>query len=224
MLAFFYCFGKGEVMADKELTDAQLRRLQNLGPYKGKTLDEIREAVLAKRSSGVTKRQSKAERAYEQRFDEKFQKLSQEFGVDLNNSNDVEALNNLVRLIIQGENVDDDIRSIQEQPNKNKDDVVVLKNLGDFQRNLNMSMDAIQEKLGISRKQRKEKSVDDIPQWIDNVLKNSKDFFNRKTQVVLCPKDDIELVRYWVNFPELLTTAEFSAECPHCGEIVRYNR
>jgi len=212
-------------MADDELSDSYIKRLQNLGPYKGKSPDEIRELVRLKRAAGLKPTTNKAEKAYDARFKDKFDALKQEFAVDLNDSNDVEALNNLVRLIIQSENVDRDIRSIQEMDNsKSKDDIMVLKNLGDFQRNLNMSIADVQEKLGITRKARKEKAVDDIPQWIDSVLQKSVEFFNRKTLTVECPKCEIELIRYWLNFPDLVSIIEFSTECPHCGEIIRYNR
>lgn len=207
----------------EEFSESYLKRLQNLGPYKGKSIDEIRQLMIEKRSAGP-KSTSKSDKNYDTRFQEKFDALKQEFAVDLNDSNDVEALNNLVRLIIQSENVDKDIRALQEQDTKNKDDVMVLKNLGDFQRNITMSISDIQEKLGITRKARKEKSADDVPQWIDSVLVKSREFFNRKTLTVDCPNCEIELVRYWVNFPHLLTIAEFSCECPHCGEIIRYNR
>jgi hypothetical protein len=212
-------------MADDELSDSYIKRLQNLGPYKGKSPDEIRELVRLKRAAGLKPTTNKSEKAYDARFKDKFDALKQEFAVDLNDSNDVEALNNLVRLLIQSENVDRDIRSIQEmEGTKSKDDIMVLKNLGDFQRNLNMSVADVQEKLGITRKARKEKSVDDVPQWIDSVLQKSVEFFNRKTITVECPKCEIELIRYWLNFPDLVSIAEFSTECPHCGEIIRYAR
>jgi len=212
-------------MAEEEYSDAYIKRLQNLGPYKDKSPDEIRELIRIKRAAGPKNApQSKSDKTYDARYQEKFEALKQEFAVDLNDSNDVEALNNLVRLLIQNENVDKDIRALQEQTSKTKDDIMILKNLGDFQRNLNMSITDVQEKLGITRKARKEKAVDDIPQWIDSVLRKSTEFFNRKTEIVECPKCNIELIRFWLNFPDLVTIAEFSTECPHCGEIIKYVR
>ena len=209
-------------MAEKEITDAYIRRLQNLGPYKDKTPDEIRTMLEQKRTAGP--KQTKADKDYEDRFQEKLNLLVDEFAVDFNNSNDVEALHNLVRLLIQNENLDRDIRAIQDNPNKTRDDIAILKNLGDLQRNNNMSLSDIQEKLGISRKQRKDKATDDIPQWIEGVLEKADTFFKRKTVTMECPKCEIELIRYWLNFPDLTTTVTFKAECPQCGEMVVYNR
>lgn len=211
-------------MDEQELTDSYIKRLQNLGPYKGKTPDEIRELVKQKKAAGPKTNSTLKDKTYDEKFKERFDALRLEFGVDLNDSNDLDALNNLARLIIQSENIDKDIRAIQEKDSKTKDDVLVLKALGDFQRNLQMSISDIQVKLGINRQSRKEKAADDIPQWIDGVLKKSVEFWNRKTVPVLCPKCEIELVRYWLNFPDLTTIVKIEAECPHCGEIFKYNR
>jgi uncharacterized protein with PIN domain len=208
-----------------EITEGQIKRLKNLGPYKDKTDDEIRELILKKRRTNkeATSTSRSTDKSYDQRFNDKLKLFETEFAVDMNNSNDAESLNNLIRLLIQSEDVDKDIRGIQTVQQKDKDDVFILQKLGDFQRDLHMSIADLQDKLGITRKVRKEKAVDDIPQWIDGVLAKAKDFFDRQTKTVECPKCNIELVRYWINFPDLTSIADFTTECPHCGEIIKYS-
>jgi hypothetical protein len=214
---------KGEEMADKEfeISEGKLKRLRNLGPYRGKSDEEIIESMKAKAATMKVKQLTES---FDDRFKAKFALLSDEFSLDMNNSNDVEMLKSLVQHLIQSEDVHRDIRAVQEKEEKTKDDVGLLKVFGEYQRNLHMSINDLQDKLGISRKQRKEKQVDDIPQFIDGILLKAKDFWERKTESVVCPKDNVELIRYWINFPELTTVTNFTTECPQCGEIVKYNK
>jgi len=209
-------------MAELELTEGKLRRLRNLKLYRGLSNEEILE-MRRKSQSSPKKLAFKADRGYEKRFGEKFELLQKEFALDMNNSNDVEMLSQLVRQMLQAENVDKDIRSIQERDFKSKDDIATLKALGDFQRDVQLSVSDLQDKLGISRKQRKEKATDDIPQWIDSVLLKARDFWNRKTETVDCPNCQIELARYWINFPDLASLISFTLECSQCNENIVYN-
>jgi hypothetical protein len=148
--------------------------------------------------------------------------LKDEFAIDMNNSNDAESLKNLVRLQIQLENVVKQIEEIQKQPSPSRDDILQLKNLGDFQKSIMGSLAELQDKLGISRKQRKEKQVDDIPQFIDGLLTKAKVYFDKKTVAIDCPKCMIELGRYWLNFPKEVNSVEMSLTCWKCKEVIEY--
>lgn len=207
----------------EEITEAKLRRLRNLGYYKNMTDDEIKDKIQQKKSNPNPPRIPRIEQEYDDRFQTKIETLQTEFGLDMNDSNDKEMVHNLVKQILQAENADRDILSIQARTDKTKEDFMTLKALGDFQRDVQVTIADLQDKLGISRKVRKEKSVDDIPQFIDGVLKKAKDFWDRKTMGVFCSKCEIELVRYWLNFPDTTTLASFKVQCPHCLETVTYN-
>lgn len=223
MALIFLCLGEVKGMEEEfEISEGKLKRLRNLKLYRDKTDEEIIEMLKSRRETVKTPKTSL--KTYDQRFEEKMKLLQEEFGVDMNDANDAEMLANLTRQILQAENIDKDIRHLQDQESKSKDDVATLKSLGDFQRNIYMTISDLQDKLGISRKVRKEKAVDDVPQFIDGLLAKAKDFWSRKTVGVFCEKCEIELVRYWLNFPEHTTLASFKAECPHCGEIITYNR
>lgn len=212
-----------------ELTPEKIAKLKNLKPYKNKTDDEIRD-IWAKRTPREKKPRTPITGGdedttlldYERRFSEKLDIFQREFGVDINDSNDAEGLRNLARFQIQLENVSKQIDDMQRDPSPTKDDVMIIKNLGDFQRSLITSIADTQANLGISRKQRKEKQVDDIPKWIDGILEKSKTFFDRKTVTVDCPKCMIELFRYWVNFPGEENNVELSLTCWKCKEIIYY--
>lgn len=204
-----------------EVTEGQIKRLRNLRHYADKTDEEIRE-MIAQRNSAVVKA-PKFGNDYDRRFQDKLNMLQTEFGLDMNDSNDREMINNLVRQMLQSETADKDIRTIQERPDKNKEDIATLKAYGDFQRDIQITISDLQDKLGISRKVRKEKAVDDIPQFIDGILNKAKNFWERQTIIVDCPKCQIELVRYWLNFPKYTTLASFTTQCPHCEETVTYN-
>lgn len=205
-----------------ELTDAKIKRLQNLRYYKDKSPDEIR-AMVAQRQQAVPKSKT-TNKTYEQRFDDKLHVLESEYQLDMNSSNDVLMLHNLVRQLIQAEDTDRDIRTIQDKPEKTKEDIGTLKALGEFQRDIQITIADLQDKLGITRKVRKEKQVDDIPVWIDGLLTRAKTYWANSTFSVDCPRCDIELGRYWLNFPEETTLVAFTTQCPHCHETVQYNR
>ena len=217
--AVFFCLSTGEDM--EELTEGKLKRLRNLKLYKDKTDEEILAMLAERKASTIPV--TKQEKVYQQRFDEKLKVLQEEFGLDMNTANDVEMVNNLIRQMLQAENTDKDILNIQEKQNKNKDDVATLKALGDFQRDVQITIADLQDKLGITRKVRKEKAMDDVPKFIDDLLFKAKNFWERKTVAVECPKCNIELLRYWLNFPAKTTKNSFISECPHCGDKVVYN-
>lgn len=206
---------------DEEVNEGTIKRLRNLKHYKDMSDDEIRQALKDREAPKV--RLPKSDEDYDKRFKDKIHMLQTEFGLDMNDSNDREMINNLVRQMLQSETADKDIRSIQERQDKNKEDIATLKAYGDFQRDLQITIADLQDKLGISRKVRKEKSVDDIPQFIDGLLSKAASFWERKTIMVDCPRCKIELVRYWLNFPDKTTLASFTTQCPHCGETVTYN-
>jgi hypothetical protein len=205
----------------EELSPGKIKRLRNLPMYKDKTDEEIQEAM--RQRSLERPVSANGAKAYTERFEDKFNALKEEFGLDMNNSNDVETLTLLVRHIIQSENTDKSIIDLQSG-NLTEVSIKNLKALGDFQRDLTMSITDLQEKLGISRKTRKEKAADDLPQFIEGILEKAKTLFDRETVIVECQNCNIELIRYWLNFPDLTTQSQFVTECPHCQERVVYNR
>ncbi len=203
-----------------EFSQARINQLKNLRGNKGKTDEEIIEILKARKP----KPRSTAPKLedYDIRFNEKLKILQDEYAVDMNNSNDVEALKSLVRHQIQLENVNRDIDALQRQDEMSKDDYSKLKVLGDFQRTVATSITELQDKLGISRKIRKEKQVDDIPQWIDMVLHKANTFFEKKTVKVECPKCMIELARFWLNFPNEKNDIDMALTCWKCKEVVMF--
>jgi len=206
------------------LTPARLMQLKNLRPNKGKTDEEIIEAFLAKQSKPrlTVVKDAPKQVNYDRRFNEKMKILQKEYAIDMNNSNDEESLKALVRFQLQLENVNRDIDALQAQDSIGKDDYAKLKSLGDFQRGVLTSISDLQTTLGITRKVRKEKANDDIPQWIDSVLLRAKDFFEGKTQTIECPKCVIELFRYWENFPKEKNTISLELTCWKCKETIMY--
>lgn len=156
---------------------------------------------------------------YEKLFDTYLKKYRKEFAVDINDANDASSLRAMVRYIIQQELVD---KAILKEASKPQPHPGTLKALGDFQRTIQQNLNEIQDKLGISRKQRKEKQVDDIPQYITALKKKAKDFWERSTVPVRCEKCKIELARYWLNFPDTVKTIKFELECDKCHEKIVY--
>lgn len=208
--------------------DAELRKMKNLKPYQNKTDEELREILVKRREkkdiSEEPKGRKKKSDEYDERFNEKLTHLQTEFALDMNSSNDVESLKLLVRLQIQNENLSDDIDDIQRLPSRTSEDYRNLKNLGDVQAGVVRSINELQDKLGINRKQRKEKAEDDIPQFITGLLDKAKREFDAKTTVIYCPKCQIELYRFWLNFPQMENKMDISLTCWKCKEQILYAR
>jgi hypothetical protein len=156
---------------------------------------------------------------FKKKFDTYLKKYRKEFGVDINDANDAESLRSLVRYVIQQELID---TAILKESSKTSPHPGTLKALGDFQRTVQQNVNEIQDKLGISRKIRKDKQVDDIPQYIKSLQDKAAKFWERSTVPIRCEKCRIELARYWVNFPDTVTTVRFEMTCDKCKEKIIY--
>lgn len=217
---------------EEEYSDDYLRRYQNLKMFKGKTNDEIRAYLKSRPPKQLSAVQIKVKEEqtqveqhnadaleYDKLFKSKLKLLQKEYSVDMNNANDAESLKSLVRHMIQLEEIDKQIRKFYESKSTNTKG---LKDLGDYQRSIQTSITALQEQLGISRKVRKEKNVDDVPKYIENLQNLAMDFLNKKTTIIRCEKDSIELARFWINFPNLNNHMTLEFECWKCHEVVLY--
>jgi len=202
----------------------KINRMRNLPMFANANDQDILDHILKKEEE---KKGIKATRPIPGTYEEKYNKLiadlRSEYGVDMNDSNDVESLKNLVRHILQLESIDSQIRALHQE-GMDFNDSRTYKNLADIQRSLIMSISDLQDKLGISRKMRKDKASDDVPQFIEALKKKAGEFWDRKTVPVKCQKCEIELFRYWVNFPKLKNTVNLSLECWKCHEEVIFAR
>lgn len=211
----------------EEIDDDKLKKVRNLRMFKGKTEEEIREFFrnrdpkppVDENAIPAEVEELSSDARYERQFKTKLRALQSEYGVDMNNSNDAELLRMLVRSLIQHETVNSQIIRIQSE---DEIDTRTLKNLGDYQRTLVQSMIEIQQKLGIGREQRKAKQTDDIGVFMGDLKKRAKEFFDKKTTQVHCNRCGVELMRYWVNFPENVEVVHFEGTCWKCGEKLVY--
>lgn len=213
-----------------EPTEGKLKRLRNLPAFKDKTEEELIEYLKSKPQRARKQRISKTIPIpaivapivdYDSRYDAKLNQLKDEFGIDMNDANDAENLRILVSLLIQREDID---KKITTESNKNTIDTGTLKALGEVQKNIINSITDIQDKLGITRKARKEKQIDDIPQYLKEIRRKAREFWDRETTPIRCEKCQIELSRYWLNFPKLAYTVRMELECWKCGEKIVYVR
>jgi len=219
---------------EKDYT-SKIKQLRNLALFKDKSDEEILQflkAREAKQKVDAPEEPIKQEtipevplnipvEEFKKKYNIKLKNLQKEYGIDMNDSNDFEMLKALSRHIIQSEIVDDQIIRLQTKPEV---DTRTLKNLGDYQKSLVVTITDLQEKLGIGRRQRKEKQVDSIPQFIEMVRKKARDVWERTTYPVRCERCEIELARYWLNFPANAVIVHFEIECEKCREKVVFKR
>ncbi len=222
----------------EDIPDAKIKKLKNLKMFKNMTDEEVREYLRNRETAklpdppqnlfngsdtagGATapKDIEYDEAQYQKKYKEYMKKYHKEYGVDMNDANDAQALQALVRLVIQSEFADVNIMKLQRSESF---DSRTLKNIGDYQRSVQTSITELQDRLGISRKIRKERQVDDIPQYIRELQTKARDLWNRTTTSVRCQKCQIELARYWLNFPDKIGVVHFEAECEKCHENVVY--
>jgi len=220
-----------QVQEEEEISDQKIRKLKNLKMFRNMSDEEVREYIrnrpkpvkptepLFKADTPVTEEIEYDKKEYERRFQQYMKKYLKEYGVDMNDANDAQALEALVRLIIQAEVVDVNIMKLQSGKGF---DSRTLKNMGDYQRSVQTSITELQDRLGISRKMRKDKQVDDIPQYIRELQLKARDFWNRTTTSVRCQKCQVELARYWLNFPDRVEQINMEIECDNCHEKVVY--
>lgn len=209
----------------------KVARMRNLRMFDGKSDEEIYQYILKKEKERAdnlidnkTKPAASEPDAYQVKYKKLLDKLKSEYGVDMNDSNDAEALKFLVKHTLQLESIDRQIRTIQEKDNIQNEDTRTMKNLSDVQRSLVQSITELQDRLGISRKARKEKQIDDVPQFLEALKKKAKDFWERATIQVRCEKCQIELARYWLNFPQMSNLITMELECWRCKEKIIHVR
>ena len=206
--------------------EGKVKRLRNIPRFKDFTDWELLQIIL--RREGIKEEQQLAALneptgKLDKRFEQKLTKLQKEYGIDMNDSNDVEALKQLVRYLIQQEDIDKDMSTVKETLKSDPINLSrTLKSYGDLQRSLTMSINELQDRLGITRKARKEKQIDDIPQYIDSIRSRAQDFWKRSTTPITCPNCSIELARYWINFPDMEYSLNAQFECWKCSERVMY--
>jgi hypothetical protein len=216
---------------------AKIKSMRNLALFKDKTDEEILQFIkkreenqkVAADPSGPeapvkqTRKKSNAEddTEYEELFTQKLETLQKEYGVDMNNANDAEMLRSLVQHSIQKDVVNKQIIKLQREDEL---DTRTLKNLGDYQKGLVDTINNLQEKLGINRKQRKEKQVESIPQFVELVRSRAREVWDRETVSIRCENCEITLATYWLNFPLNATVVKMEIECDRCHERVIYNR
>jgi len=203
----------------------KIAKLRNLKLYANSTDEEIYEAILRReRATELGIIPVKNEPSNDAKFKELFKKLQADYGVDMNDSNDVEALKMLAKHIVQRDSIDSHMARIQDQEAMSNEDTRTLKNLGDVQRGIVTSITELQDRLGINRKARKEKQIDDVPQFLDNLKKKAADFWERSTTPITCDNCHIELARLWLNFPKRPSIITLELECPKCLQKVLYVR
>lgn len=215
-----------------EITPGKIKRLRNLPAFKDWTVEQLEEYL---RNKPIKERKARTPKVkepketevlgtdadYDKRYNAKLNQMKNEYGVDMNDANDAENLRILVRLTIQLEDIDAKVRVLTKGKFL---DSKQLKDFADYQRGLVGSVTDLQDKLGITRKARKEKQQDDIPQWMRAIRIKAKDLWDRETTAVKCNNCSIELARYWLNFPELALKVGMELECWNCHEKVVYVR
>jgi len=215
---------------EQEITPQKLAKLKNLKAFRGWSDEEIKKYIREKpakepklfsKSDPIVNEGDRIEydeAEYKKKYNLYHRRYLKEYSVDMNDANDAQQLESLVRFIIQLEMIDQTIR----RKGSNLD-ARILKSYGDYQRTIQTSITELQSTLGISRKQRKEKNVDDVPQYIRGLQVQAKDYWQRKTLAVTCPRCNIEVARYWLNFPKNIKGVTFEAECTKCHEDVIYS-
>lgn len=225
----------GSNIPEEIISATKLKKLRNLKYFRDYTDDQIIQWVKNKEKNKVPPADPKdiiaeipivdttpvdfTKEEIQKKFDNYLKKYRKEFGVDINDANDAESLRSLVRYLIQLEIINDAILAESHKPNPHPG---TLKAYADFQRTVQQNVNEIQDKLGISRKARKEKQVDDIPQYIKSLQMKAKDFWERSTLPVRCEKCRIELARYWLNFPDTVKQVRFELICDKCKEKIVY--
>jgi len=218
----------------KPLSPDKLIKIKNLKMFKNMSDDEIQEyfknrksnkpeppAPLVQPEDGDLAAQLEYDKAeYEKKYKTYMQRYKKEYDADMNDANDVQALEALVRFVIQIEVIDENVRNLQKSKNF---DSRTLKNMGDFQRSVQMSINELQDRLGISRKSRKDRQADDFPAYVKQIQKKASEFWKRTTNPVTCQKCQIELARFWLNFPDNVDVAHFEIMCEKCKEKVVYS-
>ena len=230
---------KEQVQEEAEIfvSEAKLKKLRNLKMFREWTNEQIIDWVRTREKNKLppanprdvvkdapptvpTEALAITEDEYNKLFKKYLTRYRRELGVDMNNANDAESLRSLVRYAIQLDLINKAILNEQRKVNPYPQ---TLKGLGDFQRTVQQNINESQDRLGVSRKQRKDREHgDDITEYTRMLQEKARNFWERKTVPVRCEKCRIELARYWLNFPDMSQSIKFELTCDRCHEKVLY--
>lgn len=158
---------------------------------------------------------------FEQRFAEKLTIYQKSYKLDdLNESNDTALLQIMIKTELMIEDLQSEIQLlIQESSVERASDI---KKLADLLRDATGSITTLQKTLAIDRKTRKEEDSGSVADYINSLLKASKEYTNERLSHVYCPTCNILVARY---APAQSHTAfSVSTQCSQCNKTVRISR
>jgi hypothetical protein len=192
----------------RRLVTPDPRKMRNLRQYKNMTDAEFEQAI-EKRNVGVSVNKD---------FESRIQRKMTEFGVDYDlddlNSNDKLILRALSQAMINLEDIELETYAIRSNGDGlTIDNLTLYKELSKVASDLRSDISKLQDDLKITRKVRKSDKDQSTIQYIEDLKRKAKEFYESKMQLVFCPKCNTWIGSIWYLYP----TDDRSYVVLHCN-------
>lgn len=171
------------------------KSMRNLKQYRHLP-DEEFEKVYREIVSNVA-----SQKLFEERIQEKFEELANDYDLEDLNANDILMLRNMIQAMLQIESLE----QLAFQLRSGAVDEHTINLLGKINTQINDLVDRvskIQNDLNITRKARKQDKEQSVSDYIEFLKQKAAEFYKQKMQYIFCPNCNTLLGTIWTLYPE----------------------
>lgn len=194
-------------------------RLRNLKQYRDLSDDEFQKKVT---QGKIT---IESDNKWEEKIKAKLEEFSNDYSLDDLRVNDLMTLRSLASAVLRLEDFEARMNRITNQEGVTDDNILVLDKLGKLMSDLRNDISKMQDDLKITRKNRKGDKEQSVINYLEDLKKKAKQFYEEKAFQVFCPKCNMLLATLWTLYPEgknkLVLTCDRTLDSGEkCGEII----
>lgn len=171
------------------------KSMRNLKQYRHLPEEEF-EKVYREIVSNVA-----SQKLFEERIQEKFEELANDYDLEDLNANDILMLRNMIQAMLQIESLE----QLAFQLRSGAVDEHTINLLGKINTQINDLVDRvskIQSDLNITRKARKQDKEQSVSDYIEFLKQKAAEFYKQKMQYIFCPNCNTLLGTIWTLYPE----------------------
>ncbi len=142
-----------------------------------------------------------SQKLFEERIQEKFEELANDYDLEDLNANDILMLRNMIQAMLQIESLE----QLAFQLRSGAVDEHTINLLGKINTQINDLVDRvskIQNDLNITRKARKQDKEQSVSDYIEFLKQKAAEFYKQKMQYIFCPNCNTLLGTIWTLYPE----------------------
>jgi len=180
---------KNDIFEKKKASFRNLTQYRNLS-------DEEFEELWSKKIIGI-----EVNKEFEARIARKIDEFSNDYDIDDLKANDKLVLRALAQSYIQLEDLENYAYTKRLGGIEN-DEIVMMEKMANVMSTLRRDISKMQDDLKITRRIRKGDKEESVVNYIENLKKKAKEFYQNSMFYIWCPKCKMLLATVWFHYPE----------------------